>query len=102
MFRKMVVAIVASGVFGGMVGALATAAVQSQASPQAIAAAAVRVKDSAADRSLKTISSELAPYRAQLAYMENALFDICSNTQPSGSTLFCAPPPSQSLGARDR
>jgi hypothetical protein len=65
--RTVAAIAIASGTFGGTVGALATAAVQSQASPQAIAAAVQRVQDSAADRSLRSISGTLGGIKAQLA-----------------------------------
>lgn len=57
--RTIAAIALAAGTFGGTVGALATAAVQSQASPRAIAAAVQRVQDSSADRSLSAINSEM-------------------------------------------
>jgi hypothetical protein len=50
---------IAAGTFGGTIGALATAAVQSQASPGAIAAAVQRVQDQKADNTLQSINSKL-------------------------------------------
>lgn len=51
--------VAATAVFGGTLGALATVATTSQASPQAIAAAVQKVQDRAAERNLQTIGVEL-------------------------------------------
>lgn len=45
--------------FGGAIGALATAATSSQASPQAVAATVQRVQDQAAERDLNNIKEAL-------------------------------------------
>lgn len=113
--RKLAAVAIASGVFGGTAGVLATAATQSQANPEAIAAAVQKVQDSSADRSLRSIQSSLgsiasslstvaanthslrsdvyaADYRsAQSAWLETNALDlwlqqICRNTAPNG---FC-------------
>lgn len=114
---KLILAVVASSIFGGAVGALATAATQSQASPAAIAAAVQRVQDQNADHTLGQIKAaitsstkdlgELAadfgtlgpgldgPVRAQFETMENQLFDICLNTESASATsvpVTCAVP----------
>ena len=57
--RMLLASITASAALGGGVGALATAATTSQASPTAIAAAVQKVKDSAAESSLTAIQREL-------------------------------------------
>jgi hypothetical protein len=57
--RTIVAVALAAGTFGGTIGALATAAVQSRASPEAIAAAVQRVSDSNAEQSLRGISAKL-------------------------------------------
>ncbi len=58
--RKLIVVAVASATFGGMIAALATAAIQSQASPRAIAAAVQKVQDTKSENELGAISSRLA------------------------------------------
>ena len=57
--RTLVLAITASGVLGGAIGALATDATQSEASPAAMVAAVQKVQDTVADTALKQISSKL-------------------------------------------
>jgi len=57
--RTLLISIAATAVLGGAVGALATAATTSQASPQAIAAAVQKVQDRAAERDLQAIGVEL-------------------------------------------
>lgn len=100
MHRIIAVALV-SAVFGGTVGAMATAAVESQASPSAIAAAVERVQDSAAERSLaaeaatlKSINQELTQptidgstttVLGQLLKLTN----ICNNTSGEGYDVAC-------------
>jgi uncharacterized phage infection (PIP) family protein YhgE len=59
MHNKLIALALASATFGGAIGALATAAVQSQASPEAIAAAVQRVSDSNAEQSLRSIDAKL-------------------------------------------
>jgi len=66
--RKLIAVVLASSTFGGAVGALATAASQSAASPSAIAAAAVRVQDQKAENALAGINRRLG----QVASSENA------------------------------
>ena len=96
--RKLMLAVVASATFGGTIGALATAAFQSQASPAAIAAAVQRVQDQSAEQSLGIVSRNLdaggfgfaARNLSALRSMENQLRAICENTRsgnPSGG--FC-------------
>ena len=71
--RKLIAVALASSVFGGTIGALATAAVQSQASPQAIAAAVQKIQDQAAERSLKSISSKLGGMKDGLGALHSDL-----------------------------
>ena len=59
--RTLLASVAASGVFGGMAGALATSATASQANPQAIAAAVQKVQDRAAEKYLRFIGTELLP-----------------------------------------
>jgi hypothetical protein len=54
--RTLLASVAASAVLGGAVGALATAASTSQASPQAIAAAVQKVSDPSAERALRLIA----------------------------------------------
>jgi hypothetical protein len=94
--RTLLASIAASSIFGGGVGALATAATTSQASPAAIAAAVTRVKDSAAEERLTAITRTLESINENLggsgtgrllvgispdAY--ELLHKICLNTNPS-------------------
>lgn len=76
--RKLAAVAIAAGTFGGITGALATAATQSQASPQAIAAAVQKVQDSAADRSLSNIASTLSSIKTQLAPLSTIHSDLHS------------------------
>lgn len=71
--RKLAAVAIASGVFGGITGALATAATQSQASPQAIAAAVQRVQDTNAERTLATISQRLGSMSGTLSSAAQAI-----------------------------
>lgn len=57
--RTLLIAIAASATLGGGIGALATVATQSQASPAAIAAAVQRVRDTDAELTLKSILRDL-------------------------------------------
>ena len=93
MLRKLVPIIVASSVFGGVVGALATAATQSQATPSAIAAAVTRVNDANANRTLSAIKADLATLNRNLASpvgvgtfrsIAQDLYSICENTASGG------------------
>lgn len=111
--RKIIMVALASSTFGGVLGAIATAATQSQASPAAIAAAVVKVQDQKAERSLATIANRLATVTTDLRgietnvgtldytldggpltalrSMEQNLQNICLNTE--GSTFrSCLPP----------
>ena len=54
--RTLLASIAASAVFGGAVGALSTAASTSQANPQSIAAAILKVQDQTAARYLLSIN----------------------------------------------
>jgi hypothetical protein len=123
--RTIAAIALASGTFGGSIGALAAAAVQSQASPQAIAAAVQRVTDSQAERSLRTISGALRSLgstantlRAELQTLDRSfsgtinsplytiqsqLFDICLNTISGGGVPVTCPTPTIEPGiAGDR
>jgi hypothetical protein len=65
--RAIAAVALAAGTLGGTIGALATAAIQSQASPQAIAAAVQRVSDSNAEQSLRSINAKLGTVNTNLA-----------------------------------
>ncbi len=65
--RRIVIVALACASFGGVVGALATAAVQSQANPAAIAAALQKVQDKSAETSLAAISTKLTTVSNRLA-----------------------------------
>ncbi len=89
--RTLALAVAASSVLGGSIGALAAAATSSQASPAAVAAVE-RVKDSAAEADLAAIGSDLEAIKTDLkapggeydtAY--RLLVKICENTIPAGS-----------------
>jgi len=73
--RKLIIVAIACSTFGGMIGALVTAATQSQASPSvgAIAAAVQRVQDQSADRSLTSINTRLAKTDTTLGKTNAAL-----------------------------
>lgn len=78
--RKLITVALASSVFGGAIGALATAATQSQASPAAIAAAVQRVEDIKADRTLREVKSDTQ----RNGFMEwELLSKICQSVTPS-------------------
>lgn len=98
---KLIALVIAAAIGGGIVGALATAAEQAAASPQAIAAAVARVQDTKSEQSLakiatslKDIDSELQPSAAAggrtSAY--DLLDHICINTAPGATpSLDCQP-----------
>lgn len=65
--------ILASSVIGGIIGAMATAATESQASPSAIAAAVVKVQDATADRDLTAIKNEIATTNTDLFQLHGTL-----------------------------
>lgn len=69
----MLIIALASGAFGGTVAALATAAIQSQADPQAIAAAVQRVQDTKAERALDGMSQKLGQILANSRGMANGV-----------------------------
>ncbi len=123
--RALVAGMLAAATFGGTVGALATAAVQSQASPEAVAAAVQKVQDQTADRTLSTISSKLGAMKSTLSAIEShmvivdralsstinsplyriqdQLFDICLNTNGGGTVPVACPTPLIEPGiSRDR
>lgn len=105
--RGMIAMMLAAGTFGGVIGALATAATQSQANPQAIAAAVQKVSDASADRSLRSIRQDLdqvarpskVPLNFVLATVQSELYAICRNVQPSSFPAVC--PPQDLFGAKD-
>ena len=76
--RSIIAIALAAGVFGGTVGALAASAVQSQASPSAIAAAVQRVKDQNAEASLRSISAKLATLDADLNPNRGELYELAA------------------------
>ncbi len=65
--RKIVIVALACATFGAVIGSLATAAVQSQANPAAIAAAVEKVQDKSAETSLAAISSKLTTVSNRLS-----------------------------------
>lgn len=109
--RKLIAVALASSTFGGVIGALAVAATQSQASPGAIAAAVQRVQDRSAEQALRSVngnvarlestvaslvdgtsgSSGLAPF---LRVMQQNIDTICLNIerQTSPPAAFCEAP----------
>jgi hypothetical protein len=91
--RTIAAVALAAGTFGGAIGALATAAVQSQAAADS-AAAAQSVSDRRAENFLLTISDELAPNQiGKFANRVTAeLVAICENTKPQGSYAACRQP----------
>jgi hypothetical protein len=64
--RTLLASVVASAVLGGAVGALATAATTSQASPTAIAAAVQKVRDVQAESRLATMQTTLEAINVDL------------------------------------
>ena len=91
--RKLILVSLASATFGGTIAALATAAIQSQATPEAIAAAVQRVSDSNAQASLRAINAKLSPLsslNANLGKMDYTLWAICRDT-PGEDQNFCGP-----------
>jgi len=124
--RTVAAMVVVAGAFGGTIGALATAAVQSQANPQAIAAAVMKVTDQRAESDLRTIGSDLkglqgnmgtligdvqtldvplsGKFESVLYTVESMLFDICLNTEGTSSSsipVTCPTPQSTGTLARD-
>jgi hypothetical protein len=71
--RTIAAVALAAGTFGGTIGALATAAIQSQASPEAIAAAVQRVSDANAEQSLHGINAKLGTANTELATLNTNL-----------------------------
>src|SRR5258708_4848882 len=99
--HRVILVVLASSAVGGVIGALATAATESQASPQAIAAAVQHVQDQSAERSLANVAGKLATIAAGMQVLdrsfsgsiisplytiENQLFDICLNTESGSAT----------------
>jgi len=81
--RLFIAAVLGSSVVGGTVGALATAATTSQASPQAIAAAVQKVQDQTAEKYLRTIGIELLgviPLEGDLKQLKEDSESIRKNT----------------------
>jgi hypothetical protein len=74
--RRIILVALASSTFGGAVGALATAATQSQASAGAIAAAVQKVQDQKADRTLATISNKLGTLDTDLNPTKGELLQL--------------------------
>lgn len=71
--RKLVAVALTSSIFGGALGALATAATQSAANPSAIAAAVQRVQDQQADTTLSQIRGKLQAANGKLGGLGTAL-----------------------------
>ena len=82
--RKLILVALASGTFGGAVGALATAATESQANAQAVAAAVQKVQDKSAESALAAIRRDLSFGHSSAAY---DLYEICENTRSSNPAL---------------
>ncbi len=80
MTRRLTIAAVAlaSGTFGGTVGALAASAVQSQASPAAIASAVQKVSDTSAEQNLHSIDVELGTIVRDLDPNRGEVFQLAS------------------------
>lgn len=82
--RTLALAIAASSVLGGMIGALATDATQSQAiTPAAIAAAVQKVQDTSAESTLAAMLKGQSFGSSTIGY---DLFQICENTRPENPT----------------
>ena len=64
---RLLAALVAASTLGGTIGSLATAATQSEASPQAIAAAVQKVRDSGAEQTLRSIDNKLGAVQQGVA-----------------------------------
>lgn len=79
--RKLVVVALTSSAFGGVIGALATAATQSQASPAAIASAVQHVQDQKAEGTLRSINGQLGAIKSNLGMLSTALHS------PTGGSL---------------
>jgi hypothetical protein len=71
--RRLIIVVLASSSFGGVIGALATAATQSQASPTAIAAAVQKVQDTHADAALNEIRGKIQDANGKLGQMTSEL-----------------------------
>lgn len=112
--RKLIMIAAACSVFGGTIGALVTAATQSEADPKAIAAAMQRVQDQRSEKELgnlvgisrsirksdDAVATTLGRYgstRASIRWMENELWRICLNTDGSGTSgpQYCPTPEEQ-------
>ena len=78
--RTLLASVAASAVFGGAMGALATAATSGQASPQAIAAAVQRVSDRAAQADLLGIHVEMFSIEGRQDELKKVAEEIEKNT----------------------
>jgi hypothetical protein len=101
--KTLALAVTASGVLGGSVGALATTATESSASPAAIVAAVQRVKDTTADAKLAAMSHTLETINFDLGGNGNeppsqvvgehtdlsVLSQICKNGASGGANFKC-------------
>ena len=79
--RVLAAATLASAVLGGSIGALATAATSSEASPQAVAAAVQKVKDSGAEGELSRIRTIMEQLRQYSLKSAEELQAICKNSK---------------------
>jgi hypothetical protein len=101
--RTLLASVAASAVFGGAIGALATAATSSQASPQAIAAAVQKVSDQTAQRELRVVDLDLKAIndgtdviqsnqkalQAAAESIEKSSAETCWNTGSSAQRASC-------------
>lgn len=100
MNKQIWLAIAASAMCGGIVGAVLTGATESQASPAAIAAAVQRVQDTQAERSLQSAVTQLTAinrslsgnFATPLGDLEQDLMWICRNTESPGVVADCVGP----------
>jgi hypothetical protein len=99
--KTLALVVVASTIFGGGIGALATSATSSSASPVATSSAVQRVRDSTADSNLAAIRADLDTIKSDLHVglageegksVANLLTLICKHTAPQGlgPALECA------------
>jgi hypothetical protein len=86
--RRIVLVALACASFGGVVGALATAAVQSQANPDAIAAALQKVQDKSAEASLTAINAKLTTVSNRLATVSNRLTSLPGLSGALGTDIY--------------
>jgi hypothetical protein len=85
--RRLIIVILASSTFGGVIGALATAATQSQASPSAVASAVLKVQDTKAEQDLSLLDRSLnGTFKSPIGVIADDLYEICLNTGPTNNS----------------